>query len=708
MSNKRSKFVNFIRNVRWTNLFGFAKNYPAVIVTLIAGALLTTVIFLTVYHFEKIQVENMFVKNSEQSTVDISDQLNTSLLALKSLAAFYDSSVYVSREEFKTFVTPLLKDIPSLKALEWIPRVKEHERAEYVKAARKYFPNFQITVRNEQGKMVKSDAKSDYYPVYYMEPYLGNEAALGFDLASNKIRLTALEKARDTGKMIATAPIVLVQKDMVPEKNTKYGVLVYVPIYKKNASLKTVQDRRKSLLGFVLAVYETGKIIEHGILVAGRGIKVEAVDFNAAEDRRFIYCANCDKDELKHVHQKLLKINPLFPYFHQNLAAADRTWHLQYFALPQYYRINTFRIFLVIFSIGILFTLILALYLFHLKHSQRIIRESENRFRLLIENMSSAVAVYEAFDNGKDFIFKSFNRAGEQIEGVNRHRVLGKKVTKVFPGVKDFGLFKVFKRVYKTGKPERFPVGFYIDDFHSGWRDNYVYKLDTGEVVAVYDDLTEKKQAEEKIAKSLQEKEVLLQEVYHRVKNNLQMIISLLQMQINRTNKKVIKQALEESQARLKVLGILHEKLYKSKDFTAIDIRTYVEEIVQIIADINRSASKIAIKVNVDKMSLTMSQAMACGFIITELVANALKHAFAEKQSDAVIAVNLGLGAKNKIKLEVKDNGVGFASGFDWKNSDTFGLKVVQSFVENLNGKMELIKGEGVDFVITFMKEQLK
>ncbi|MDQ7799101.1 MAG: PAS domain S-box protein [Candidatus Edwardsbacteria bacterium] len=121
---------------------------------------------------------------------------------------------------------------------------------------------------------------------------------------------------------------------------------------------------------------------------------------------------------------------------------------------------------------------------------------SQARFSHLFQGINSGVAVYRAVEDGADFVFMDFNSAGQRIEGIYREQVIGKKVSEVFPGIKPMGLIDVFQRVWRTGNPEHHPVSIYKDDRLEGWRENYVYKLPSGEIVAVYDDLTEQKKAE--------------------------------------------------------------------------------------------------------------------------------------------------------------------------------------------------------------------
>ncbi|MCG3223429.1 MAG: PAS domain S-box protein, partial [Candidatus Heimdallarchaeota archaeon] len=133
------------------------------------------------------------------------------------------------------------------------------------------------------------------------------------------------------------------------------------------------------------------------------------------------------------------------------------------------------------------------------KLAEEALQDSETRCRELFDNMSGGVAIYEAINDGEDFIFKDFNKAGEHIEQINKEELIGRKITEAFPMIKEFGLFDVLKRVWETGEPESHPITFYQDKRIAGWRDNYVYKLPSGEIVSVYDDITEQKLAEEEL-----------------------------------------------------------------------------------------------------------------------------------------------------------------------------------------------------------------
>jgi PAS domain S-box-containing protein len=133
------------------------------------------------------------------------------------------------------------------------------------------------------------------------------------------------------------------------------------------------------------------------------------------------------------------------------------------------------------------------------KRTEETLRESEVRYRELFENINSGVAVYTVIGNGQDFIIKDFNRAAEKIDHDRRERLIGKSIFEVRPGIEQFGLIEVFRRVWRTGKPANHPVALYQDKKLRGWYENHVYKLPSGELVAVFEDVTERMRAENKI-----------------------------------------------------------------------------------------------------------------------------------------------------------------------------------------------------------------
>ncbi|MCZ6490233.1 MAG: ATP-binding protein, partial [Acidobacteria bacterium] len=215
-------------------------------------------------------------------------------------------------------------------------------------------------------------------------------------------------------------------------------------------------------------------------------------------------------------------------------------------------------------------------------------------------------------------------------------------------------------------------------------------------------DITERKRAEEQIKTSLREKEVLLQEVHHRVKNNLQVIVSLLNLQAARVTDRQTREMFTESRSRVRAIALMHETLYQSKDLSRIDFGEYSHTLAaNLFASYGVDPEVISWRINVENGFLGVDTAIPCGLIVSELVSNSLKYAFpAGKHGE--ICIDFRRDDGNKCILVVKDNGIGLPKEFDLRKLESLGLQLVCTLTDQLDGSLELDCTEGTEFRITF------
>jgi two-component sensor histidine kinase len=211
---------------------------------------------------------------------------------------------------------------------------------------------------------------------------------------------------------------------------------------------------------------------------------------------------------------------------------------------------------------------------------------------------------------------------------------------------------------------------------------------------------------------SLKEKEVLLREIHHRVKNNMQIMSSLLKLQSRNVKDEQQIEVLKESQNRIKAMALIHEKLYRSKDLANIDFNDYIKNLVNdLFLSYKVSSSRISLKMNIENISLGIDTAIPCGLIVNELVSNSLKYAFPEGK-DGEIKISLRRFADLKsdmFELIVSDNGAGLPKDLDIRNTESLGFRLITNLTENqLQGKLELNRSEGTKFQIKFKEAKYK
>lgn len=220
--------------------------------------------------------------------------------------------------------------------------------------------------------------------------------------------------------------------------------------------------------------------------------------------------------------------------------------------------------------------------------------------------------------------------------------------------------------------------------------------------VAVFEDVTDRKEQELKLQRSLKEKEVLLKEVHHRVKNNMQVISSILNLQSSYIKDPEAVEMLRESQDRIKSMSFIHESLYQSKDLSHVNFTEYVRNLVNnLFRTYGINISGLELKYELDEVALNIDTAIPCGLVINELISNALKYAFKGRDKGELKVVLKRIDDK-KLKLVVSDDGVGFPDDIDYRDTESLGLQLVVTLVGQIKGQVDLDNKNGTKFTIEF------
>ena len=301
------------------------------------------------------------------------------------------------------------------------------------------------------------------------------------------------------------------------------------------------------------------------------------------------------------------------------------------------------------------------------------------------------------------------NAQAERVFGYPREELLGQVVEKLVPE-------------HFAGKHPGFREGFFSDprprpmgigrDLFARRSDGTEFPVEIGlnpieteegmMVLASVLDITERQRAQQKLEKALQEKTVLLNEVHHRVKNNLQVIASMLNLQATHVGDPRLRAILAESQSRVRAMALTHQLLYERKDYSRIDLGEYLDRLTQLLGSYRQGNGKIVLRRLLPEAPqyVNFERAIPCGLVVNELVSNAFKHAFPD---DRAGEIRIELGTKDgQAELLVADNGVGLAADFDLTKVKSLGLQLVPLLVEQLSGTFTVEPGPGARFCLRF------
>jgi len=328
------------------------------------------------------------------------------------------------------------------------------------------------------------------------------------------------------------------------------------------------------------------------------------------------------------------------------------------------------------------------------------LRESEARFRALIESQGEGVSLIDPEEN---CLFA--NPAANTIFGVE---TLDGRNLREFTSPEQFAQLRAQTERRRRGERSTYDLEIVRSD---GERRNLIVTATPQQDAAgnfagaltVWLDITERKRAEERLKASLLEKDVLLKEIHHRVKNNLQVVHSLLNLQSNQTTDAATLDVLRDSQNRVRSMALVHETLYRSPDLARVDFAEYASSLAAHLAQSYRIDSA-AIQLSVQAASdvrLSIDIAIPCGLIINELVSNALKHAFPCGRTGTV-TVRLAHTTAEEIAMTVADNGIGLPPDFDYTQTESLGLQLIGQLVRQIHGRLTVQRDSGTHFTIEF------
>jgi PAS domain S-box-containing protein len=335
------------------------------------------------------------------------------------------------------------------------------------------------------------------------------------------------------------------------------------------------------------------------------------------------------------------------------------------------------------------------------KIAENEILEQRNLFETILNASHDLIVLKD-----RKSVYKSVNAAFCKFIGKDKSEIIGKTDFDLFPN-KDAEIYTADDaKVMETGQTE-------IQDEEVTGKEDIKWlqvaktpvrniKGDIEGILCSVRDITERKKGEEQIKASLKEKEVLLQEIHHRVKNNMTVIFSLLKLQADRVNDEQYREMLSDSMRRIKTMALIHEKLYRSEDLAEINFSDYIKDMVDsMYMSYGIGSHKVTLKKDVGRVALGIDDAIPCGLIVNELVSNSIKHAFPESR-EGKIKVAIRMNDKDEVELTISDNGIGMPEGLDFRTTDSLGLSLVNALVKQLQGEIELNKEKGTEFRITF------
>lgn len=341
-------------------------------------------------------------------------------------------------------------------------------------------------------------------------------------------------------------------------------------------------------------------------------------------------------------------------------------------------------------------------------HSKISSENAQAVFSKALDGIICYKVIKDKTGNVTDFEFISLNDSAVKILDAPREKFIGKNFLPLFPGSLESGLFEAFVKAAESKVIQEIEFS-YKDKNYEGWFKDTVIPYED-ELIVFFKNITENKilefnltektkqleQAKKELQISLSEKEMLLKEVHHRVKNNLQIISSIVNLQSSYINDPDASEIFKETQYRIKAIALLHQKLYESKSLTMIDFGMYLRDIItSIFSAFMSDNSRIILELDIDDIELGIDYSIYLGLIFNELITNVIKHAFPGIRNGRLF---VSVKQNEQIEIIVRDNGIGLPENMDIFNIDSLGMQLITTLTEQMSGTIKSENSGGAKF----------
>ncbi len=725
---------------------------------------ITVFLFVQVRAGEWSRGQLTFARQTDHLSEALKSVHQTYLDDLYAIERLFMASQQVDRDEFAEFVRSMFPRHPGIQALEWVPRVPSAQAGHYRARARaEGFSDFEIWQQGDKGERVAAAPRPDYYPVYYLEPYRGNEAALGFDLASNPVRLEALKRARDTGTPVASARIRLIQ-----EVGAQFGVLVFLPIYARGAPIDSVEARRTSLAGYALGVFRIGDMVRTAFAASDlKGIQCRIVDEAAPPGEGLLYVQRPDRMRSsgsgKQTEQNLSRSEI---YAENRVEFAGRHWIMQFSPTPGHLAELAPRESGRVLAGGLLFSSLLGTFLLIVAgrsamierivqqrttelsdaNAQRrqideALKESEGRHRAIVDTAVDGIITID-----EQATIRSFNPAAERIFGYSAEEVLGRNVNMLQPEPYHSQHDQYIRNYLRTGKKKIIGLGREVVGLR---KDKTEFPLDlaVSEVrldhkrlfTGIIRDITERKRAEaelqaakEQAEAASQAKSEFLASMSHEIRTPMNAIIGMAELLVEtplNTEQREYVRIFQSAGDNL--LTLINDILDISKleaghlelECVPFDLRDLLEKTCEIMAlRAHKKGLELACHLVAQTPARLIGDPLRLRQVLVNLIGNAIK--FTET-GEILIEVRPRIekapGDRAALHFSVADTGIGIPAEklesiferFTQVDASTtrqyggtgLGLNISQRIVQAMGGEIQVESVQGAGSTFAFSVE---